>query len=313
MDRGALVKAIDHDAYETVTTLKRLDHWIARANEVGRVCVDTETTSLDAMQAGLCGVSLAVAPNEACYIPCGHRAADGLDLGNTGKIEQLDEKDVLKRLKPLLEDDSVLKIAQNLKYDFLIFAQRGIRVAPFDDTMLMSYVLEAGLHGHGMDELSQLHLAHKPIAFSDVAGKGKDKITFDAVPLKEATRYSAEDADVTFRLHALLKPKLIAEGKVTVYETLERPLVPVLADMERAGIVIDADLLRKLSNDFAKDMVKLEKRDSQARGRRIQYRLAQAAWRNPVRPPENSRRAQNQDRRVVHRCRCAGRPGRTGP
>jgi DNA polymerase-1 len=259
MDRGALLKPIDHDAYKTVTTLKRLDHWIARAYEVGHVSVDTETTSLDAMQAELCGVSLAVAPNEACYIPCGHKSGDGLDLGNTGKIEQLDEKDVLKRLKPLLEDEGVLKIAQNLKYDFLIFARRGIRVAPFDDTMLMSYVLEAGLHGHGMDELSELHLTHKPIAFAEVAGKGKDKITFDSVPLKEATRYSAEDADVTLRLHALLKPKLVADGKVTVYETLERPLVPVLADMEAAGIVVDADLLRKLSNDFAKDMLKLEK------------------------------------------------------
>jgi len=259
MDRGLVLKPIDHDAYETVTSLKRLDHWIARAYEIGRVCVDTETTSLDAMQADLCGVSLAVAPNEACYIPCGHKSGDGLDLGNTGKIEQLAEKDVIKRLKPLLEDEGVLKIAQNLKYDFLIFARRGIRVAPFDDTMLMSYVLEAGLHGHGMDELSELHLTHKPIAFSEVAGKGKDKITFDSVPLKEATRYSAEDADVTLRLHALLKPKLVAEGKTTVYETLERPLVPVLADMEAAGIVIDADLLRKLSNDFAKDMLKLEK------------------------------------------------------
>ena len=258
MDRGAMLKPINHDAYETVTTSARLDHWIARAYEVGYVCVDTETTSLDPMQAGLCGVSLAVAPNEACYIPCGHRAAEGLDLAGAAKIEQLPEKDVIRRLKPLLEDEGVLKIAQNLKYDFLIFAQRGIRAAPFDDTMLMSYVLEAGLHGHGMDELSELHLSHKPIAFTEVTGKGKEKIGFDCVPVKEATRYSAEDADVTLRLAALLKPKLAAEGKLTVYETLERPLVPVLADMEQAGIVIDADLLRKLSNDFAKDMAKLE-------------------------------------------------------
>ncbi len=259
MDRADLLRAIDHNKYEAVTTLAHLDHWIARAYEEGRVCVDTETTSLDAMQAGLCGVSLAVAPGEACYIPCGHRAADGLDLGgDKGKIDQLPEGEVLKRLKPLLEDDSILKIAQNLKYDFLIFAQRGIRVAPFDDTMLISYVLDSVLHGHGMDELSELHLSHKPIAFSEVAGKGKDKTTFDCVPVKEATRYSAEDADVTFRLHALFKPRLAAEGKVTVYETLERPLVSVLADMERAGIMIDPDFLRKLSNDFAKAQVKLE-------------------------------------------------------
>jgi DNA polymerase-1 len=259
MDRADLLRAIDHNKYETVATLARLDHWIARAHEEGRVCVDTETTSLDAMQAGLCGVSLAVAPGEACYIPCGHRAADGLDLGgDKGKIDQLPEDQVLARLKPLLEDDSILKIAQNLKYDFLIFAQRGIRVAPFDDTMLISYVLDSVLHGHGMDELSELHLSHKPIAFSEVAGKGKDKTTFDCVPMKEATRYSAEDADVTFRLHALFRPRLAAEGKVTVYETLERPLVPVLADMERAGITIDPDFLRKLSNDFAKAQVTLQ-------------------------------------------------------
>ena len=259
MDRGLILKPINHDAYETVTSLKRLDHWIARAYEAGRVCVDTETTSLDAMQAGLCGVSLAVAPNDACYIPCGHKSGDGLDLAGSAKIEQLAEADVIRRLKPLLEDEGVLKIAQNLKYDFLILARRGIRVAPFDDTMLMSYVLEAGLHGHGMDELSELHLTHKPIAFSEVTGKGKDRINFEAVDVKAATRYSAEDADVTLRLHALLKPKLAAEQKLTVYETLERPLVSVLADMEAAGVAIDTDLLRKLSNDFAKDMLKLEK------------------------------------------------------
>jgi len=258
MDRAALLKPVDHAAYETVTTLKRLEHWISRAREEGHVCVDTETTSLDPMQALLCGVSLAVAPGEACYIPCGHRASDGLDLGNAGAIAQLDEADALHLLKPLLEDDSILKIAQNLKYDFLVFLQRGIRVAPFDDTMLISYALGTALHGHGMDELSELHLGHKPIAFGDVTGKGKERITFDRVPLADATRYSAEDADVTLRLYALLKPRLAAEGKTTAYETLERPLVPVLADMEQAGIMIDPDHLRRLSNDFGRDMAKLE-------------------------------------------------------
>jgi len=258
-ERGAVMKPIDHNAYETVTTLKQLESWIARAREAGRVCVDTETTSLDAMQARLCGVSLAVHPGEACYIPCGHSKGDGLALGGSGDLVQIKEAEVLARLKPLLEDDSVLKIAQNLKYDFLIFQQRGIRVAPFDDTMLISYVLESGLHGHGMDELSQLHLNHTPISFSDVAGKGKEKITFDHVSIPDATRYSAEDADVTLRLFLLLKPKLAEMGKVTAYETLERPLVPVLADMERAGIMIDPDLLRKLSNDFAQEQAKLEK------------------------------------------------------
>ncbi len=258
-DRGAILKAIDHSAYQTVTSLKQLDQWIARARDIGRVCVDTETTSLDAMQARLCGVSLAVMPGEACYIPVGHTKGEGLAFGGSGDLIQLKEADMLARLKPLLEDDSVLKIAQNLKYDFLIFMQRGIRVAPFDDTMLISYVLESGLHGHGMDELSELHLQHKAISFSDVAGKGKEKITFDQVPIADATRYSAEDADVTLRLYLLLKPKLAQAGKVTAYETLERSLVPVLADMERAGIKIDPDLLRKLSNDFAQEQAKLEK------------------------------------------------------
>ena len=258
LDRGLLLKPLDHGQYETVVTLERLHHWIGRARETGKVCVDTETTSLDPMQAELCGISLAVAPGEACYIPCGHKQAPGLDLGSAGDIVQLGEAEILQRLKPMLEDEGILKIAQNLKYDYLVLLQRGIRVAPFDDTMLISYVLESSLHGHGMDELSKLHLDHKPITYSEVTGTGKTRITFDCVPLKEATRYSAEDADVTFRLHALLKGKLIAEGKVSVYETLERPLVPVLADMEQAGITIDPDHLRKLSNDFAKQMAALE-------------------------------------------------------
>ncbi|HKD21638.1 MAG TPA: 5'-3' exonuclease H3TH domain-containing protein, partial [Rhizomicrobium sp.] len=201
MDRGALLRAPNLDAYETVTTVKRLDHWIARARDVGQVCIDTQTTSLDPMQAGLCGVSLAVAPNEACYIPCGHRAGAGLDLGGAAKIEQLSEKEVIARLKPLLEDPGVLKVAQNLKYDYIIFLERGVRVTPFDDPMLMSYAVGAGVHGHGTNELSELHLKHVPITFSEVAGKGREKLTFDCVPLKEATRYSAEDSDVTLRLH----------------------------------------------------------------------------------------------------------------
>jgi len=252
---------IDYAAYVTVSQAEELDKWIARARAAGQVCVDTETTSLDPMTAGLCGVSLAVAPGEACYIPCGHRKGNGLDFSSqTGEgIHQLAEADVLTQLKPLLEDDGVLKVGQNLKYDALMFLQRGIRLNPIDDTMLISYVLEGGLHGHGMDELSELHLSHIPIAFSEVAGKGKDKISFDCVPVAEATKYSAEDADVTLRLALLLKPRLIQAGKRTVYETLERPLVMVLADMERAGITIDPDLLRKLSNDFAKQQASLEK------------------------------------------------------
>ena len=258
VNRTAILKPIDHAAYETVTTPARLEQWIARATDIGTVCVDTETTSLDAMQAGLCGVSLALTPNEACYIPCGHKRPGGLAFDGTAKLEQLPEAEVLAKLKSLLENPSVLKIGQNLKYDYLIFRQRGITVAPFDDTMLMSYVLDAGLQGHGMDELSEKYLGHTPISFSDVAGKGKEKITFDCVPIAEATRYSAEDADVTLRLWLLLKPRLAQEHKRAVYETLERPLAPVLAEMERAGIAVDPDLLRKLSNDFAQAMAALE-------------------------------------------------------
>jgi len=264
-DTSALRAPINRDAYVTVVSAKDLDAWIARAYAAGTVCVDTETTSLDPMTANLCGVSLAVAPGEACYIPCGHRKGDGLSLDlsqaqdGADKIVQMAEADVLARLRPLLEDDSILKVGQNLKYDALVFLQRGIRLESIDDTMLMSYVLEGGLHGHGMDELSELHLSHTPIAFSEVTGKGKDKITFDCVPVPEAAKYSAEDADVTLRLYMLLKPQLREKSKRCVYETLERPLVMVLADMERAGVSIDPDQLRKLSNDFAKQQVGLEK------------------------------------------------------
>ena len=271
-EADAIRAPINHDAYVTVTTAKELDAWVARATAQGLVCVDTETTSLDPMQAGLCGVSLAIKPGDACYIPCGHRKGDGTQLDLSAKqdggdaIVQMREADVLARLKPLLEDDSVLKVGQNLKYDALIFLQRGIRLHPIDDTMLMSYVLESGLHGHGMDELSQLHLSHTPIAFSEVTGKGKDKLTFDCVPVAEATKYSAEDADVTLRLYLLFKPMLAEAKKRGVYESLERPLVMVLADMERAGITIDPELLRRLSNDFGKKQGGLEKEIHQLAG-----------------------------------------------
>ena len=200
-----------------MTAAKDLDDWIARAHAKGMVCVDTETTSLDPMTGrpvrrvagGGAGRGLlhSLRPSQGRRPVAGSvHAQDGGD-----DIAQMDEADVLARLKPLLEDDSVLKVGQNLKYDALIFLQRGIRLDPIDDTMLISYVLEGGLHGHGMDELSELHLSHTPIAFSEVAGKGKDKITFDCVPVAEATKYSAEDADVTLRLHMLLKPQLRAD------------------------------------------------------------------------------------------------------
>jgi DNA polymerase-1 len=260
IDKAAVLRAIDYGRYETVTTLERLHHWIARASEAGRVAVHAESTSPDPMQATLCGVSLAVAPGEACYIPCGHRASAGLDLaGSKGGVVQLSEADVLQRLKPLLEDEGTLKIGHNLKFAAVMLLQRGIRLAALDDAMLMSYVLDTTLHGHGLEELAELHLEHKPLSLAELTGKGKDKIVFDCVEVKEATRYSAERADIALRLAALLKPRLVAEGKLTVYETLERPLVMVLAEMERAGVSIDPDFLRRLSNDFAKAMSALEK------------------------------------------------------
>ncbi|HTK79950.1 MAG TPA: DNA polymerase I [Rhizomicrobium sp.] len=260
VDKAALLRTIEHGRYETVVALERLHHWIAQAHETGRAALKLEWTGPDAMRAMLCGVSLAVAPGEACYIPCGHKAGEGLDLGGSkGGVVQLTEAEVLQRLKPLLEDEGVLKIGHDLKQDYLVLLQRGIRMAPFDDSMLMSFVLESTLHGHGRADVSELQLEHKPIAFEQVAGKGREKIAFDCVDVKAATRYSAEDADIALRLHALLKPRLVSERKVTVYETLERPLIPVLADMERAGVVIDPDFLRRLSNDFAKDMARLEK------------------------------------------------------
>jgi DNA polymerase-1 len=259
---------IDRSAYETVTTLARLKEWVAAAREAGVVAVDTETNSLDAMRADLVGVSLALRPGQACYVPLLHRG--GTDLFGAGLHEgQIATKDALAILKPLLEDPAVLKVGQNLKYDWLVFAQHGVSLAPYDDTMLLSYVLDAGLHGHGMDELSELHLGHTPIAFSDVAGTGKNAVTFDHVPIDKATEYAAEDADVTLRLWLALKPRLAAEGKTAVYGTLERPLVEVLGRMERRGIAIDRTILSRLSGEFGQRMAAMEEAVYEAAGERF--------------------------------------------
>jgi DNA polymerase-1 len=264
----AIQAPIDRSAYETVTDLSVLERWIRDAQAAGTVCVDTETTSLNEMEAQLVGVALAVAPGRACYIPVGHGTGGGLDFSGA-QPRQLALDLVVDRLKPLLEDPAVLKVGQNIKYDFHILLRHGIRIAPFDDTMLMSYVLDEGLHKHGMDELSVLFLQHKPIAFTDVAGKGKAQVTFDQVPVAEATAYSAEDADVTLRLHGLLKPRLAAERMTSVYETLERPLVQVLADMEQAGVLVDRDVLARLSHRFAQRMVVLEEEIHKLAGERF--------------------------------------------
>ena len=252
----------DHTAYKTIADEAELQVWIDRATQAGLVAFDTETTSLDPIQADLVGVSLAVAPGEACYIPLGHRKGAGDDLfGGGEKLPgQMDADKALALLRPLLEAPGVLKIAQNAKFDCHIFAARGIHVAPIDDTMLLSYALDggAGNEGHGMDALSERWLGHKPIAFSEVAGSGKSFIGFARVPIEQATRYAAEDADVTLRLWRALKPRLAAEGMATVYETLERPLIDVLLKMERRGVSIDREILSRLSGEFAQGMARLE-------------------------------------------------------
>ncbi len=254
---------IDRGKYDCVRTLPRLKEWIARAYDLGVVAVDTETTSLDPMRAHLCGFSLAVAPNEACYVPIGHREGrqDGSDLfAPEAKLlpDQIPERDALALLKPLLEDRSILKIAQNMKYDWLVFAQRGIEIAGYDDTMLISYVLDAGKGGHGMDDLAKRWLNHDTIHFHHVAGQGKSQVTFDCVAIDKATEYAAEDADVTLRLWSALKPRLPGERVTAVYETLERAMPDVLARLERRGIAIDRQVLSRLSGEFAQKQGALE-------------------------------------------------------
>ncbi|MBG6157817.1 DNA polymerase-1 [Labrenzia sp. EL_159] len=251
--------AIDSSAYETVTSVERLQEWCDAAIEKGYVAFDTETTSLDAMQADLVGLSLSTEPGQACYVPLAHVDGEGDLLGGGGLLpDQIPLKDAMEVLKPMLEDRSVLKIAQNLKYDWLVMTRYGIDIAPYDDTMLLSYTVDAGKGGNGMDELSERWLGHKPIPFKEVCGSGKSMITFDKVAIDRATAYAAEDADVTLRLWQILKPRLASDHMATVYETLERPMVPVLARMEKRGISVDRQMLSRLSGDFAQGMAGLE-------------------------------------------------------
>ncbi len=239
----------DYGPYETVTTLEALNAWITAAQTTGYVAVDTETNSLDAMRATLVGISLATAPGRACYIPLRHENVE----------TQLDPETALTALNPLFADESVLKILQNAKYDLMIFRQAGVTLpSPIDDTMLISFAMEAGAHGHGMDELAGLHLGHTPISFDSVTGTGKARIPFAQVPLDRATAYAAEDADVTLRLWLALRPRLRAAKSLALYEQIERRLVPILLEMERAGIKVDEAELRALSKDFAERMAAME-------------------------------------------------------
>ena len=251
--------AFDHAAYECIRDMAALTRWIARIRDIGHVAVDTETTSLDEMRAELVGISLSVDAGKAAYIPLGHTTGGGDLFGATALAPgQLTQSETLNALRPVLEDPSILKIGQNMKYDWKIFARLGVRITPFDDTMLMSYAMHAGLHNHGMDELSERYLGHTPIPIKSLLGSGKSQITFDKVAIDDAVKYAAEDADVTLRLWQAFKPQLHRAKVTTVYETLERPLVPVLADMEMKGIEVDRDTLNRMSNAFAQKLVQLE-------------------------------------------------------
>ena len=257
--------------YELVQSVEVLQDWVTRVRYAGAVAIDTETTSLDESLADLVGISLCVEPGHACYIPLAHRLPEPVGVTEGAPVpgeeppirqreplEQIPLDAALDLLRPLFTDPSVLKIGHNLKYDMVVLRRYDVAISPVDDTMLMSYILDGGSHGHGMDELTERHLDHRTISFKDVTGTGKSHITFDLVPLDQALAYAAEDADMTLRLHRFLKPRLLAERMVTPYEILERPLVPVLADMEIDGIRVDRMILEALSRKFAERQRALE-------------------------------------------------------
>ncbi|WP_133366453.1 DNA polymerase I [Qipengyuania sediminis] len=252
---------VDRSAYECVQTLERLEHWVARAFAARLVAIDTETSALDAMRAELSGISLALGPNDACYIPLGHGGSDMF----AEAPPQVQRQAAYDALRPLFESEAVLKVGQNIKYDLSILARCAkIDVAPIDDTMIISFALDAGRSlegiggGHGMDELSARHLSHTTLTFKDICGTGKKAIPFGEVPLGKATEYAAEDADVTWRLYKHLKPRLATEGGSRVYERVDRPLIPVVAAMERHGVKVDRSRLAQLSEEFAKEIARIE-------------------------------------------------------
>ena len=259
--RNSLTKAPGD--YELVQDVKRLRWWVEAARAQGYVAIDTETDSLTPSTTKLVGVSLAIAPGKACYIPVGHvdpasATSDGFAFEEAKALKQIKLDEVVKELRELLADSTTLKIAHNLKFDWQVLEQHGLTIAPYDDTILMSYVLGAGLHGHGLDELALKFFQHKMISFTDVAGSGKRAITFDYVPLEKAGDYAAEDADYTLRLWLLLKPLVAQQHVMRVYERIERPLVPVMASMERIGVRVDPTVLKEQSGGLAKRLQALE-------------------------------------------------------
>ena len=240
-------KAINKKEYYLIENLEQIDNWITEAEELGEVAVDTETNSLDPHQADLVGVSLSSKIGKACYIPIGH------------KSNKCIEKDlVLKKLKPLLEDPSIKKIGQNIKFDFIVFFKHGINMTSMEDTMLMSYVLDAGKNRHNMDTLSEIHLNHKTISFKDLVGTGKKEINFSEVDVEKAKDYAAEDADITFRLYKKFQKSLKDEKMINIYEIFEKPLLKILAFMEISGVKIDNKFLKSLSTKFEKKIVKIQ-------------------------------------------------------
>jgi DNA polymerase-1 len=262
---------INPDGYECIRDLESLKSWIEEATELGRLAFDTETTGLNDMTAELVGLSLCVSPGKACYVPLGHKSEGGDGLFGSDELAQgqIPLQEALDVLKPLLVDRSVMKIGQNMKYDTKIMSRYGIDIDPIDDTMLMSYAMNAGLHGHGMDTLSERYLGHVPIPIKELLGSGKNQITFDRVPIETATRYAAEDAEITLRLWLMFKPQLHQVKVTRVYEGMERPLVPVLAGMERNGIKVDRDTLSRMSNAFSQKMGGLEDEIYQLAGRKF--------------------------------------------
>lgn len=269
-NKNAAEPAPQNGRYELVQDAARLQDWVMRAFEAGVVAVDTETTSLTPAKADLVGISLSVSEGSACYIPVGHIDAaamnESFDFGGDDSkekeaapdLKQIPLKEALAILKPLLEDPSVLKIGQNIKYDLQMFLAHDIHITPVDDTMLLSYVIDGTEHGHGMNELSELFLGHNPIKYSEICGTGKNQISFAEVTLDKARDYAAEDADITLRLYNMFKPRLAQEKRATVYEVLERPLIPIIAEMEFTGIRVDPAVLKNLSRIFAEKIAIVE-------------------------------------------------------
>ena len=253
-----VLPAISENQYTLIQDLDVLNQWIAEAYETGFLAIDTETTNLTPMAANLVGISICPKVGKAAYIPIGHVGESTDLLGGGEDIKQIPLKEAIAALKPLLEDPSVLKVGHNAKYDWQMLKKHGIHMAPVDDTMLLSYVLDGTSHGNSMDELSRMFLEHETIKYDDVTGTGKARITFDRVPLDKARDYAAEDAEITARLYHVFKPRLAADKMAEVYEDIERPFITVIAEMEMAGIKVDPAVLKNMSNDFGKRLLELE-------------------------------------------------------